>query len=153
MVRGISGAVIGLVVLSIGAGCGSGGSDPITRAEYRKQADAICQHQGEIKNKDVEQGLKERPKGVNGGPKLEEYEEELLFEVVLPPITKMSEELRELEAPEGLENKTEALSNALDDEVKTIEKDPTSAVKAESGFFEKSSLLAKELGLKECSTL
>lgn len=149
MFRGITGILIGVVAIAaVAAGCGGSGSSSsaITRATYIKQADAICKSGEAKKNKAIGEGFANRPKGLTE----EEFQEELVIKVALPPIAQMTEELAELEAPAGDEKKIEELVAAFEKEVATLEADPALVVETKGGFFEEPDALAAEYGLKVC---
>jgi hypothetical protein len=139
-----------LAVLAIGAGCGGGDDDSLSKAEFVKQADAICTQKEAEKNKALEAGFQQAGKEGKKGKKVEE---ELVTDTALPPISEMTEELGDLGAPSGEEDKAEAMVEAFEEEVEKIEGDPGSVLTGAGGEFAKANKLAKEMGLKVCSQI
>ncbi len=149
---------IALVACVVGSGCGSGGdsgsstanspSDPLTKAEFARQGDAICKEGISEKNQAVEESLdKLSPKERVDKATLEQ----LLVEVALPPVQEMAEELDDLGAPKGDEKKVAALVDALEAALKDAEADPATALTDSEKIFGKSDQLAGQYGLKACA--
>ena len=141
-----------LAVLAVGVGCGgdddSGSS--LTKAEFTKQADAICKKQEEKKNNALTTAYEKLGKEGKEGKKAQE---EVIADVALPPISQMTEELADLGAPEGEEEKAEEMVAAFEEEVQKIEDDLPGTLSGKVGNFDKANKLAKEMGLKDCSLI
>jgi len=146
--RWISGIVVGVVVLAVGAGCGSGGdSSTVTKAEFKKQAEAICAK----RKKEWQSSLAAYEKEVTdrkaaGNIKVQtEIAEGLLAKNMLPALQEQLEALEELGAPEGSEEKAEAWLASLTKNVKEIEENGVESLVATTfQDFEKQS---KDLGV------
>jgi hypothetical protein len=138
-----------LALLVVAAGCGSDGDDSsLTKAEFVKQADAICARQDGKKNKALEKAFGE---GAQGNP--QKAQEKIIADVALPPIAEMSEELADLGGPSGEEEKAEEMVEAFEEEVEKIEADIPGTVAGKVGNFDKASKLAKDFGMKACAQI
>jgi hypothetical protein len=142
-------SVIGvLVVLAIGVGCGGGDDDSLSKADFVKQADEICARKEAEKNKKLEASFQQLGKEGKSG---KQAEEELVTDAALPPISEMTEELKDLGAPSGEEDQADAMVEAFEAEIEKIEDDPASVINETGGEFAKANQLAKQMGLKVCS--
>ena len=146
--------LIGLLMATmVASGCGGGDDDSsLSKAEFTKQANAICSKRENEKNEALTKGY-ENPEKYGIDSKGKKAEEELISKLALPPIVTMTEELGELGAPEGQEEKVEAMVRAFDDEVGEIETDLKGVLTGEVGEFAEANKLAKELGLDACSSI
>ena len=148
-----AGAVLAFVVAAlIGCGGDSSTSNTLTKAEFIKQADAMCRQAENQKNKDVEAAF-DNPKKSGISQEGAKGDDELVNEVALPPLRKMTEELSELGAPEGQEETVEAMIAAMEAEIEKIGANPEKAIRGEVGLFEEADRLAKKLGLETCSLI
>lgn len=151
MVGRVAASIVGvLAVLAIGVGCGGGDDDSLSKADFVKQADEICARKETEKNKDLEAAFSQLGKEGKSGKKAEE---ELVTGTALPPISEMTEELKDLGAPSGEEDQVDAMIKALEEEIEKIEGDPSSVISGSGGGFDKANRLAKEMGLKACSQI
>ena len=151
MVGRVVASIIGvLVVLAVGVGCGGGDDDSLSKAEFVKQADEICARKEAEKNKDLEAAFQKAGKEGKSGKKVEE---ELVTGTALPPISEMTEELKDLGAPSGEEDQVDAMIKALEEEIEKIEGDPASVLAGTSGGFDKANQLAQKMGLKACNAI
>jgi hypothetical protein len=138
--------------LALAAGCGgdgggNGGGEPLTAAELREQADAICAEYNQ-RVQDVPE-----PEGVDDLP---QYIDE-----VLPIIEEGQDELRELEPPEELEADWDRAMSLNERNISFI-REPRDAAeendeeRAQQLFQQldetetESDQIARDLGLKEC---
>jgi hypothetical protein len=137
----------------IAAGCG-GGSDSsstsatISKAQFIKQADAICakgnkENEAEFEEFAKENGLSEKKEPTKA------QQEEAISEIVAPGVEKQIEEIDALGAPEGDEGKIEAMVAAVEEGAEEIEANPASLIEGKNPLA-KGSKLAKEYGLKTC---
>jgi hypothetical protein len=140
-----------LVVLAMGVGCGGGDDDSsLSKAEFVKQADEVCTRAESKKNKDLEAAFQQLGKEGKSG---KQAEEELVTGTALPPISEMTEELKDLGAPSGEEDQVDAMISAFEEEVEKVEGDPASVINGSGGEFNKANQLAKEMGLEACSQI
>lgn len=138
-------------MVAVMAGCGGDDeSSSLSKAEFTKEADAICARQEEKKNKDLIAAYK---KYGEEGRKGKKAQADFILEAALPPIAQMTEELADLGAPSGEEDKVEAMVQALEEEIQNIEDDPIGTATGKVGDFDKANKLAKELNLKACSQI
>jgi hypothetical protein len=147
-----------LIVAAFLAGCGSDSSSnasatdeaatPLSKAEFVKQADAICE-QG-LKNKDeaVSAALQEQAAQAQSAPTAQETAE-LVEETVLPAYSKAVDQLSQLGVPKADEAKVEKMMGEFEAAVKAVEADPAKATK--SNPFESADKAAEAYGIKECS--
>lgn len=132
------------------AGCGGGDDDTtaatLTKAEFVKQADAICGDASEKNEEEAEEFAEENDFTLEKAT--EEQVEEAISAVLVPSLNEQAEELSALGAPEGDEEQVEAIVTALEDAAAELEDDP-------SGAFEGDTLaepgkLAEAYGLEVC---
>jgi hypothetical protein len=144
-----------LAILLIGAaGCGGGGdssTDPnaIPKAVFIKKTDAICT----AGNKKMEVAFGhflQENKNVKR-PSEADYEA-LVGTVVVPNVKREIKEIRALGAPEGDEDRVDAILEALEEGVETAEDNPQAAVSSSEAIFGISSRLGKEYGLEVCGS-
>jgi hypothetical protein len=135
-------AILGIVGFAIVAsGCGSGDSEPLTKADFAKQANAICAKAEEERNK----GSKELADKEVASPE----EAEVASEALLGPVSTMTEELGELGPPKGDEKQVEAIISAFEAGLAKLEAEPTSERSAFA--FAKANELALDFGLTSCT--
>lgn len=145
-------AVVGVVVAvaALAFGCGGDDDDSLTKAEYRKQANALCLQGNDQKDNAIREGF-EDPKKAGITAKGEAGTIEVLTELALPPIVAMTEELKELGGPEGEEEKAEEMVEAIEAEIDEIEANPKAVATGSGGEFNEANKLADELGLESCA--
>jgi maltose-binding protein MalE len=140
-----------LALAALVAGCGSSSGDSTTaslsKAEFIKQGDAICQKG----NKEIETGFEAfmKENGIKGEPSKAQGVE-ISETVLIPSIETQSEELRALGAPSGEEGEISAMLDALDEGVEEAEEDPEALLASESDPFGPANKMASEYGLKVC---
>ena len=147
--RGIAAilAVILATALLIG-GCGGGGdSASLTKAEFTKQTNEIC-----------EKGDKERkanfkavnaPKPAGSGGWTEPEMEKVVTEVFVDPYNEMIAELKDVGLPEGEEEKAAAIFEAMEDGIEKVENDPIASLSG-TEMFKEVDKLSIEYGLTGC---
>lgn len=136
-------SVLALVSVAslIGVGCG-GGSGSLSKAEFIKQADVICEKADEAQ-------LDAIPKvDVSGNPNSRANEERVVMEGALPPVRKEAEEIAELSAPAGDEQEIAAIVKGIEDAVVKVEEDPINNLE---GAFVAVNKRAARYGFKACS--
>ncbi|HXS33720.1 MAG TPA: hypothetical protein VN758_08115 [Solirubrobacterales bacterium] len=142
------------IALIAAAGCGGGGDDgtaSITKAEFVKQANAVC---GKAQ-KQLESGLQAFIAGLKGEEPtdptgIEAARAEAAETILLPIMHRKVEEFRSLAAPPGDEDRVKAIVKALEEEDEKAEKQPEQAVKYEVEGFGRADNLANEYGLSGC---
>lgn len=139
---------IAIVATGCGGGDDSGASSSLTKAEFIKQADAICKKGGESVNEEVEDFAEENDFEPNKATK--EQQAELLTEVVAANIQSQAEEIDALGAPPGDEAQIEAMLAAVEEGVEKMESEPTLFLSKPTNPLAKGSELAEEYGLEVC---
>ena len=143
--------LIFLVLASVGAaavaGCGGSGSDPLTKAQFMKQAEAICEKADTAQANELSVALKEDPKA----PQTTKGKEELVLQVGLPPIQTEAEELGDLAPPSADEAEVEAIIEGFEEGVEKAEGDPLSVTKPAGNPFTEVEKLAAKYGFKNCA--
>lgn len=150
MVRRLVVGCICLAALLFVAGCGSSSDEePLTKAQYVKRANAICEKAVTERDKGILVGLRLLEK--SGDAEDSAKQEELVTDVALPPLRRMVTQLEALNPPEGQEDEVDAFIEGFDEAVGTFEADPSLALGAESREpFTEPSKLATQYGLNEC---
>jgi hypothetical protein len=140
--------VIGLVLAGLLAwtsGCGGGSSTTasLTKKQYLKQAQEICE-KGEREQLELAaQYLKKHPGS---------EEEDMISSAGIPPLQKQIEKLKALPAPEGDEAKIEAFIKASEEALKEGEANPQDLLNSRSNPFDKPNELGKEYGFTNCAS-
>lgn len=148
MKTGVAAIFVGVLVALVVAGCGGGGDDSLTKAEFIEQGDAICAAASKQKNTALERELNKQAK--TGKAFAKSAEEELVTDTALPPIAAMTEKLAALDAPDA---DAEAIPQAFEEAVQELEADPASGLGAGAAPFADADKLARAYGLKVCSTI
>jgi hypothetical protein len=138
---GIAAVAFALVV----SGCGGGGSDSLTKAEFAKKADEICRR-GEAERAEV---LKAAGQKFSGKKVTAADQEQLVLEAI-PSYEKSTQKIKELGVPEGGEKEAEALVEAMEEAAENVKADPGTATTG-SIPFKKADEIAEEIGAKGCA--
>lgn len=143
-------ALLALAVLVAGCGGGDETTDSatvtLTKTEFIKQGDAICKEANEENETEAEEFAEENGFTLEKASK--DQLEEAVAEVLAPSLNQQAKELDALGAPEGDEDKVEAIVVALEDATDEIEDDPSLVF--EEKTLEKPNQLAKAYGFKVC---
>jgi hypothetical protein len=142
--------VLGVVVLAAvlgGCGGGSDSSSSLTKAEYVKQADAICTERHDevqasiaaFKNK-VEEG-----RVSEGSEKQKEMIEKLVQESMVPALSDQLQALEQLETPETIEAEVNKMLKSLSKAIKGFEEDGIASL-SEGGYTD-FAYAAKDIGV------
>ena len=127
-------------------GCGGEDEEALTKAEYVKQGEAICERHNKKKDAALLKAFEDLSKsGKTAGPKAEE---EVIADVALPPVAQMTEELADLGLPEEQEAEAEKFISEMEAAVSEVEEDPSRALTAEP--FGQAKASAKRLGFTAC---
>ncbi|HET7589047.1 MAG TPA: hypothetical protein VFK14_02510 [Solirubrobacterales bacterium] len=140
---GVAGA-LALFALLI-TGCGGSGSKELSKAEFVKQGNAIC----EEATKAREKALVEFSETTNPKANQEVVREKLLAKI-LPLYEGAAEQLGELGAPAGDKAKVEGIVEAMEEAAARVEADPQTAAVG-SLPFKKANEAAESYGLKACA--
>jgi hypothetical protein len=143
-------ALLALAVLVAGCGGDEETTDSatvtLTKTEFIKQGDAICKEANETNETEAEEFAEENGFTLEKASK--DQLEEAVAEVLAPSLNQQAEELDALGAPEGDEDKIEAIVVALEDATGEIEDDPSLVF--EEKTLEKPNQLAEAYGFKVC---
>ncbi|HWC09415.1 MAG TPA: hypothetical protein VG458_10220 [Solirubrobacterales bacterium] len=141
-----------IVTAAIIVGCG-GGDDTndsstatLSKAEFIKEADAICADADEQGQEEAEEFAKENDFSLE--KPTDEQLEEAISAILVPSLNQQAEEISALGAPEGDEEQIEALTASLEDVAGEIEDDPGIVINGEA--LTEPSELAEDYGLKVC---
>ena len=151
MNKGVFIGLLGLLAVLALVGTGCGGDEEatasITRSEFLQQGNAICRR-GELERGKLLTGAE---KLVKPGEELGKAgKEKLILTAAVNPYRKMTKELKELGAPEGEEEKVEAIIEAMEEAAQKAEDDPLLALESIAPFA-KANKLNQEFGLTNCA--
>ena len=143
-----------LIALLVASGCGGDSSSGPTKAEFIKEADAVCLKGNNEKTAATEAYLLK----LGVGPEKPMTPKQSAFQwtdVLLPPIEKMTKQVGELEPPEGEEKKIAKIVKAAEqgssvaaEEAKALEKEgPPDEY---NDPFERVAKLSDAYGFKVC---
>lgn len=148
-----------LVVLALAAaivaGCGDSddsGSETteatvtLTKAEFIKQGDAICEEANEQNETEAEEFAEDN--GFTLEEATDEQLEEAITEVLVPSLNQQVEDIAALGAPQGDEEQVEKIVVSLEGGAGEIEDEPSRAFEGEP--LKESSRLAKDYGFEVC---
>jgi hypothetical protein len=124
-------------------GCGGGGEESLTKADYVRQGNAIC-------------GKWQQARGALFGkfnktlsPPVTKAKREKAILMILKPYEVAAQDLGELSPPDGEEAKAEAVVAAMEEAATEAKANPAALLRS-SAVFEKPNELADDYGLKEC---
>ncbi len=142
-----------LAAALIMSGCG-GSDSSLTKAEFIKQADAICLKEQKVKAAALEAYLLKVGVGP-GKPMTLAQAEYQTKKVLMPPIRSMAEQINDLGAPDGEEDKVEAILTGVEQAIETSEKEAetrrkTGKVGAYNDPFEEVAKLSQRYGFNTC---
>jgi hypothetical protein len=139
-----------VALAALGSACGGGSADSsgggggeLTKAEFVKQADAICTKTDE----DLLAALETAGKAAEGKT-ASKGEKEAVAMLGLARVQKEAEEIGELQPPSGDEGKASAIVKGIEEGVKKAEANPLQLSEAQ---FEKAGKLAAAYGMKACA--
>jgi hypothetical protein len=146
-------AVAAMVVALAAAGCGSGGDDStastasISKAAFIKKVDSICEKGTERMQRAILLFLK-RHKDVRKPNQAQS--EKLVGSAIVPSVEKEIAAMKELEAPEGDDDRFGAIVSALEEGLETAKENPEAVVGSSEAVFGISGRLAGEYGAEAC---
>jgi len=146
--------LVGVVALaSFATSCGGGEDDEgSTKAQYVKEANALCTSTAKEIGAEFTAYLKDRQLTENGTATQADLEK-ALGEVVLSGFRSQVAELEELAVPEGDEPEVEAMFAKFDAGLEDGEENPGDLFGSPDSQFAQARGLAESYGLKTCGTL
>jgi hypothetical protein len=141
-----------VALAAIVAGCGGGddsdttGGDSLTKAEFIKQGDAICEKANDQSEAEAEKFAKENDFKLERPTK--EQLEEAVTEILVPNFNRQVEDLKALGVPEGDEEQVEEMIGSLETAADEIEGDPSLVF--EEQVLKEPAQLAEDYGFKVC---
>lgn len=132
----------------VAAGCGGGGEDTstsLTKAQFVKQANAICANY----NKQMAADFSKYAKEQSGGGSTQISPAEAVAKATIPATKEELEDLRALPVPSGEEEKVEALLERRQEALEKIEDEPL--FKTAGDPFEEFNQPLTDYGLTECA--
>lgn len=146
-------AIIGLVVVFATAGLAFGGcgddddaTASLTKAQFTKQANAICARSDEVRKAEYRAEIS----ASEGDKDLSDAEKERLFlDVFIVPFQEMIGELEDLGVPQGDEQELEAIFTEMKKGAEVLEEDPL-LILGEPTMFKKANELNTKYGLTAC---
>ena len=145
-------SVLAFAALAVGCGGGDDSSDassasaPLTKAEFIKQADAICDEASQQSQTEAEEFAKENDFELEEANK--KQLEEAVSAVLIPNLNQQAEDIAALDAPAGDEERIEELTASLEDAAAEVEDDP--GVVFSGDALAEPGKLAEDYGLKVC---
>lgn len=141
-IAAVAAALVALAMVVAGCGGDSDTAEALTRAQFTKEANAIC------KDSDRERATIFQEKSAS--PSLSDVEqEELVEEAFIAPYQEMIDSLNELGVPKGDEKEVEAIIQEMEDALAKLEDDPLGGL-ASTEMFEKANKLSSKYGLNGC---
>ena len=149
MSKGLIAVILGVLAVGLIAGCGSSdSSSSLTKAEFIKQGDAICEKVHKKIEDEFSVLLKKGSlKGGGGNKAVEEFTATKLT----PILRSEAEELRDLGAPSGEEDAVNAILDPFEEGLEELESPSATASTNPVGINE-ANTQAKKYGLKFCVT-
>jgi hypothetical protein len=145
--------LLGVVAIAaIVAGCGSdddGGSTvSLTKAEFTRQANAICKKGVEDIQKELE--IFAKSGAVEQGASGTALAAQVSEEIVIPNFKIQIEDLQELGVPKGDDGEVTAFLAEFEQGIEDAEADPKSTFRGDPTSFTKTSEMAADYGLEFC---
>lgn len=137
-----------LAAALVAAGCGGGGSDistvSLTKPQYLKKADAICEEDYAHRTASL---VRDESK-IRGMSTAEE--EEVVVNIVLPTYRRDVAELTQLGVPKGHEAEVEKVLSTFEETLDRVEADPGSILAGASKQFGELEQLTHKFGYERC---
>lgn len=143
--------VLSLTFLAVLVAMGCGGSDEtssLTKSQFVKQGNSICEDARRQQLAGVKKFIGEQPANFKS---TEASQRELVAEAGFPPISAATEQLSELEAPAGDESEVAAIVEGLEEALAATESELNQLTKESPSPFTDVNELADEYGLTSCS--
>jgi hypothetical protein len=132
-----------MIAAIVWAGCGGGGEDSLTKAEFTRKANTICAKWQQARGARYS-AAQSKYVPLNSR---ENKKKAIIF--VLSPYEAAIDGVGELSPPSGEEETVETLVNTMEEAMAQVKKEPLIATK--KPVFEKSNKLVESYGLDECT--
>jgi hypothetical protein len=156
--------ILAIAALALGllmAGCGgddSNGSGQIaiegsslSKQQFIEKADAICQRRIAEAHEDFEAFVKRTKLSSAPPSKLKKLGNEVAETVIAPPLERQIDEIREIGAPVGDENRVAAILTVIEEALEEGKAEPSEIISG--AVFSRSGILARKYGLAVCGTV
>ncbi len=139
--------VVALLATGAAAGCGGDESEPLSKAEYIKQGDAICKKSGDKIDMEAEEEFADL--GADEEPS-EEQLTTFVEDIAKPNLETQLSDLRDLGVPEGDEEELDDIYEGVETALAKVENDPGIILEEGNDPFEEPNDAARAYGFKEC---
>jgi hypothetical protein len=139
------------IVLALAAllvGCGGSDSEPLTKAQFIKRADAICTQVDTRQTAGVSAFTKTLTK-----PPTKAEQSKLVLDVGLPPIAMAIEEIESLEGPQADQRAVDAITAGWNKALAVAEGKPEVVLSGINSPFIKADALAASYGFRVCKEI
>ncbi len=156
--RALTAALAAVTLAAAVAGCGGGGEDPSpTKAQFIKQADAVCssgrkQVETEFASYLKKNDIKEIGESGESADETKAHELEVIETIAIPALREQTQELKDLGTPKSDGAEAEAFVDATEEEIDEVEDDPLTLFSSSEKVFAKSDKLASSFGFKVCGS-
>lgn len=140
----VAGAVLLLAALLI-AGCGGSSDEPLTKAEFVKRGNEICLEATEKREK----GVNKLTESFNPNGDQEAFREKAVL-TLLPIYEETAEQIEDLPAPDGDQEKVDEIVSAMEAAAETVKANPQTATVSNIPFRE-ANQAAEGYGLNACA--
>lgn len=142
----LAGVIAALAMVAGGCGGGSDSTTALTKAQFVKKVDALC----EEREKERTAKVSAIASSLKPGERLSNARQTKMVEsIIFPSYAKMIENVESLEAPEGDQAEINEIIKAMEKAQNKVEADPRQAVFSVV-MFEEANSLAKKYGLLHC---
>jgi hypothetical protein len=142
-----------LVALLAVTGCGSDESTEasLTKAQFVKKADLICEKAAGTQFEQISVYLKHHSGPVAVEELTRAEEQDVADHVVIPPLQRALQELEDLSVPAGYEDRVEGFIEAYGEALEAVEAEPLLAMSQQNTPFAKANGLAAKYEFGDCS--
>jgi|SRR3954471_1779828 len=143
----VIGLMVAVVCVAMSSGCGNSDPEPLTKAEYTKQAKVIC-HQGEQEKEEaINKAILRYQEGEkNATPELQE---KAVLEVLVP-FERTTERLAELEPPASQQKQVDRMLDERERAVHVMRSSNPKKALQNSGPILKAAKVTESMGLGRC---
>jgi outer membrane murein-binding lipoprotein Lpp len=140
---------IGLIVAGCGSSDDSDSTSSLTKAQFIKQADAICEEESDAIEAETKAYAEENGIPIDKEPS-DEVKEDLVTEVIVPNVEGQAEKIAALGAPSGDEDRVDEIIEGIETAAAETSDDPSAVISGGEGAFADVNQLAEDYGLEVC---